>query len=93
MKLKKLLANIAGVVGLFFAFIFPVSRMVFSLTGEKIVDRVTSWLGIFRNAEPGDSLIATFILISFLLSVSVVSLVNLFVNRINKISKMSNDIF
>jgi hypothetical protein len=84
MKLRKLLANIAGVVGFFFVFIFPVSGMVFSLTGEKIVDRVTSCLGIFRNAEPGDSLIATFIMISFFLSVSVVYLANFFIKRVNK---------
>ena len=70
MKLKRTLANIAGVVGLFFVFMFPVARMVFSSTGESIIGQVTSWLGIYRNAEPGDSLVDTFLLISLLLAMS-----------------------
>jgi hypothetical protein len=84
MKFKRTLVNIAGVVGLFFAFVFPVSRMVFSHTGEDIIGRVTLWLGIYRNAEPGDSLIGTFLLLSLLLAISVVWLANLLINRRNR---------
>jgi hypothetical protein len=84
MKFKRILASIAGVVGLFFVFFFPVGRMVFSHTGENIVDRITLWLGIFSNAEPGDSLAWTVLLISLLLAISAVWLANLFINRCNR---------
>jgi hypothetical protein len=84
MKFKRTLANIAGVVGLFFAFMFPVARMVFSHTGENIIGQVTSWLGIYHNSEPGDSLVDTFLLLSLLLAISVVWLANLFINPRNR---------
>lgn len=84
MKLIRILSNIAAVVGLFFAFISPVSHMVFSETGGYIVVQVTSWLGIYRNAEAGDSHIDAFILISFLLSILVVWLANRLINWRNR---------
>ena len=84
MKLIRILANIAGVVGLFFAFIVPVGRMMFSEIGGFLVVRVTSWLGIFRNAEPLDSHVSAAILFSFLLAISVVWLANLLFNRCNQ---------
>jgi hypothetical protein len=84
MKFKRTVANIASIVGLFFAFIVPVGRMVFSEPGGIIVIRVTSWLGIYRNAEPGDSLIDTSFFLSLLLAISVVWLANFFINRRNR---------
>ena len=84
MKLIRMVTNVAGVVGLFFAFIVPVGRMVFSETGGYLVVRVTSWLGIYRNAEPGDSHIDAAILFSFLLAIWLVWLVNLLINRRNR---------
>ncbi|CAN0624586.1 conserved protein of unknown function [Burkholderia multivorans] len=84
MKFKKILVNIASVVGLFFAFALPVGRMVFSETGEIIISRVMSWLGIYRDAEPGDSLIDTSLSLSFLLAISVVWLANILINKRNR---------
>ena len=84
MKLIRILANLAAVVGLFFALIVPVGRMVFSETGGYLVVRVTSWLGVFRNSEPGDSHVATSLLISLLLAISVVWIANFIINKRNR---------
>jgi hypothetical protein len=84
MKLIRIVANIAGVVGLFFAFIVPVGRMVFSDTGGRLVIRAMLWLGIYRVAEPGDLLVEAVLLLSLLLAISAVWLANLFINRCNR---------
>jgi hypothetical protein len=84
MKFKKILVNIAGVVGLSFVFALPVGRMVFSETGEITISRVMSWLGIYRDAEPGDSLIDTSFLLSLLLAIAVVWLANILINKRNR---------
>ena len=84
MKFKRTVANIAGVVGLFFAFIVPVGRTVFSDPWAVIVVRITLWLGIFHNEEEGDSQVCAALLISFLLAISVVWLANLLINRRNR---------
>jgi hypothetical protein len=84
MKLIRVLANIAAVVGLFFAFIVPVGRLVFSETGGYLVVRLTSWLGIFRNSERGDSHVSVSILISIFLAISLVWLVNVILNQYNR---------
>lgn len=84
MKFKRTLANIASVAGLFLVFFFPVGRMVFSTTGEHIVDRVALWLGIFGNAEPGDSLAWAVLLLCLLLALSTTCLANLIINQRNQ---------
>ncbi len=88
MKFKKILVNIASVAGLSVAFAIPVGLMVFSETGEIIISRMMSWLGIYRDAEPGDSLIDTSLLLSFLLAIAVVWLANILINERNR--KRSN---
>jgi hypothetical protein len=84
MKSIKIFANISAVIGLFFALIVPVGRMVFSETGGYLVFRVTSWLGIYRNKEPGDAHIDTAILLSLSLAISVVWFANRFINLRNR---------
>lgn len=84
MKWKRTVANIVGMAGLFVAFMFPVAPMVFSHTGENIIGRITSWLGLYRYSEPGDELVDAFLLLSLLLAISVVWLTNLFINFRNR---------
>jgi hypothetical protein len=83
MKLKRTVANIAGVVGLFFTFIIPVGRMVFSDTVGSIAIRAKSGLGIYRHAEPGDFLVDMSLMLSLLLAISIVWLANLIIDRRN----------
>jgi hypothetical protein len=84
MKLQRTVANIGSIVGLFFAFIVPVGRVVFSDTVGRLIIRAMVWLGIYRVAEPGDLLVEASLVISLLLAVSVVWLANLFINRRNR---------
>jgi hypothetical protein len=84
MKSIGAVVNIAGVVALFFAFIVPVGRIVFSDTGGRLVIRAMLWLGIYRVAEPGDLLVEVSLLLSFLLAVSVVCLASLLINQRNR---------
>jgi hypothetical protein len=84
MKLKRTLVNTVGVVGLFCAFAFPVGRMVFTETGEGVLTRIISWFGIYREAEPGDYLVDSSLLLSLLLAISVVWLANILINRRNR---------
>jgi hypothetical protein len=76
MNIKKLFINIGGGSALFLIFIYPVGRIIFTDTGNNIIIDVTSYLGLYVNAEFGDSLVDATLLISFLLAVTVVFLVN-----------------
>lgn len=84
MRVKRIAANIVSVVGLFFAFILPVGHLVFSDTGANFTVRVTSWLGIYRDAEPGDSIVDMSLLLSLCLAILVVCLANFLINWQNR---------
>jgi hypothetical protein len=64
MKLSRALVNIAAIVGLFCVFALPVGRMVFSGAGQNVITRFILWLGVYRDAEPGDYLVDSSLFIS-----------------------------
>jgi hypothetical protein len=74
-------ANIVGLIGLFLAFVFPIGYIVFTEPVARVVSRIAWWIGLDRNAEPGDSLVDSAFLISFFLAVTGLCLANAFINR------------
>ncbi|ALL64814.1 hypothetical protein K788_00012170 [Paraburkholderia caribensis MBA4] len=79
MDIRKALTNTAAVVVLFFLFLFPVGRLVLSDVGTDMVFRITSWIGLYGNQEPGDSYADAALLLSLLLALLVVWIANRFI--------------
>lgn len=79
--MKIALVNVAVFLGLFLVLILPVGYVVFTDPVASVVSQAASWIGIGRNAEPGDSLVNSVFLISSLLAMAGVCLASAFIKR------------
>ncbi|WP_321783730.1 hypothetical protein [Paraburkholderia sp. J94] len=79
--MKAVLLNAAAVIGLFLVLVFPIGYFAFTEPLIGMVSRAAWWLGLDRNAEPGDAMVDSVLLLSFLLATACVCLVNAVARR------------
>lgn len=79
--MKRIFVNVAAVILLFLALVYPVGRLIFTEPVATAVARAALWIGLDRDGEPGDSLVDSALLVSLFLALATVALANVLLKR------------